>query len=296
MSGENPLATASFEYQRHWSAGPRAIISRRLPRALRKRLKYLALLPFDVIERITGRRKALVPPRRLNYAGDGEFEATGNEFMSYFMELGGLKPGHRVLEIGSGIGRMARPLTDYLTSGTYDGVDIVPRGVRWCQREIGRRYPQFHFHLADITNPMYNPRGRFKGTEYQFPFQNNSFDFVFLTSVFTHMMTPEVEHYTSEIFRMLQPGGKFLATFFLLNQESRDLIRNGSSSLEFRFSHDGAYIDDENDPARAVAFEQDAIAGLLHRKGFAAESLYFGAWCGRSNYLSFQDILVCGKS
>ena len=46
------------------------------------------------------------------------------------LERHGLKPEHRVLDIGCGVGRVALPLTRYLTSGTYDGFDIVKRWIR----------------------------------------------------------------------------------------------------------------------------------------------------------------------
>lgn len=64
-----------------------------------------------------------------------------------------------MLDVGSGIGRMARPLTKFLTSGSYVGIDIVPRGIEWCQRHITSRYPNFTFQHADVYNKEYNPTG-----------------------------------------------------------------------------------------------------------------------------------------
>ena len=54
-----------------------------------------------------------------------------------------------------------------------------------------------------------------------FPCADNSFDLVFLTSVFTHMFAGDVENYLSEISRVLKPGGKCLITWFLLDEVSR---------------------------------------------------------------------------
>jgi ubiquinone/menaquinone biosynthesis C-methylase UbiE len=289
---ENPLAKASHTYQSRLSNGIRRVVFKRLPRSLRQRLKMLTQIPRDAVDLLLGRRKELIPPRYLNFAGDGDFEATGNEFLRYFIDLGGLRPEHRVLEVGCGIGRMARPLTKYLTIGSYEGIDIVPKGIRWCQQQISGRYPKFHFQLADIHSVMYNPQGRQQASQYRFPFGDNEFDFVFLTSVFTHMMKQDVEQYLREIARTLRPNGVCLSTFFLLNENTLKLMNAGLSSLRFRFLRAGCHIDDEHNPDNAVAFEEQCVHSMLQEVGLTAESVKYGAWPGRPRYLSYQDILI----
>jgi 2-polyprenyl-3-methyl-5-hydroxy-6-metoxy-1,4-benzoquinol methylase len=77
------------------------------------------------------RRKNMVPPRTMyHFVGDGDYKAVGMEFRNLFTQYGGLKPEHRVLDVGCGIGRMAVPLTEYLSGpGEYRGFDIVKKGV-----------------------------------------------------------------------------------------------------------------------------------------------------------------------
>src|SRR5437660_12267383 len=112
---------------------------------------------------------------------------------------------------------MARPLTKYLKGGSYEGIDIVARSVQWCQRTYASRYPNFRFHFADIYNKVYNPDGKHQASEYRLPFETSSFDFVFLTSVFTHMLPQYMEHYLSEVVRVLKPSNRCLITYFLIN-------------------------------------------------------------------------------
>jgi len=295
LQSDNLLAKASFKHHCNRTTGFRSVLSRRLPRPLKQKLKFFAALPLDALDLVLGRRKELVAPRYLNYAGDGDFEATGNEFMKYFITIGGLQPQHRVLEVGCGVGRMARPLTGYLEAGSYEGIDVVPRGVLWCQQQIGRRYPNFRFHLADIQNSMYNPKGRFRARDYRFPFEDNQFDFVLLTSVFTHMMRADVENYISEIARTLRVGGKCFITFFILNGDARDLISSGMSSLHFRFLMNGTYVDDEFNPELAVGFEEAHIRNLFHQHSLTVSGIRYGGWCGRSDYLSYQDIVLASR-
>ena len=141
------------------------------------------------------------------------------EFFQYFVQLGGLKPDENVLDVGCGIGRMAVPLTKYL-KGVYEGFDIGPEAIKWCQDNISRRYPKFYFQVADVFNEKYNPGGKYKASEYKFPYDNDAFDFVYLTSVFTHMLPHDMENYLSEISRVLRNNGRCLITYYLLNEES----------------------------------------------------------------------------
>ena len=65
------------------------------------------------------------------------YRKTGEEFLRYFVELGDLTPKGRILDVGCGIGRMAVPLTKYLDQeGSYEGFDIVEKGIRWCKKNV----------------------------------------------------------------------------------------------------------------------------------------------------------------
>jgi SAM-dependent methyltransferase len=283
----NPVAQASFSYQRRHSA-----LRRVLPRPIRRILRFGYYLALDGMEVCLGKSRYLVPPRVMNFVGDGDFVETGNEFLEYFTGLGGLLPSHDVLEVGCGIGRMARPLTGYLTTGSYEGLDIVPSGIRWCQSNITPRFSRFRFTLADIRNTQYNRKGKLRAADYRFPYPDGCFDFCTLTSVFTHMLFADTDHYLAELARVLRPGGKCLATFFLLNQESRRAIAAQSSSLLFQHSLGDCWTTDAQVPETAIAYDEPAIGKLLEKNGFALESSHYGRWCGRNPYLSYQDILV----
>jgi len=88
--------------------------------------------------------------------------------------------------------------------------------------------------LAEILSRRYNPKGRYRAEEYTFPYKDEFFDFVFLTSVFTHILPKGVRNYTSEISRVMKPGGRCFIMYFMLNEESLGLIEKGKSDWEFR--------------------------------------------------------------
>jgi len=247
----------------------------------------LKLRALDVKDRLSGRADRLVPPRRLDFAGHSDFVDTGDEFLAYFVELGGLQPGHAVLDVGCGMGRMARPLTGYLDSeGSYDGFDVNRDGVGWCRRRYAR-HANFHFQVADLYNRRYNPRGAHAATDYRFPYGDASFDLVIATSVLTHLLESEAEHYLAEIERVLKPEGRALVTFFLLNDESRRLIKEGRSSLAFLDPDDHVSVLDVDLPEEAVAYDEGWV-----RERVEAADVRYGSWCGRDSFTSFQDVVV----
>lgn len=267
-----------------------------IPNFLKPTLKKIYCFPIDIIDRLKG-RDSMIPPKLMIFIGGGDFEQTGQDFKDYFIELANLQPKNRVLDVGSGIGRMAIPLTNYLSQeGEYWGFDIVKEGINWCQRHISSKFQNFHFQHSDIYNKVYNPNGKVRAQNFQFPFKNDSFDFVFLTSVFTHMFPSDLENYLSEISRVLKQGGRCLITFFLLNEESTNLIQAGHSTLDFKYKIEGCLTIDDNNPESAIAYNENFIKGLFGNcKLKIIQPIHYGSWCKRDTFLSYQDIIVAAK-
>jgi SAM-dependent methyltransferase len=201
----------------------------------------------------------------------------------------GLTPADRVLDIGSGIGNLALALID-AHQGTYDGVEINPEAAAWCRRAITPRNPRFRFHHADVAGGAYNPSGRLTASQYRFPFPDASFDFVFLGSVFTHMLPPAVAHYLAEIGRLLAPGGTCAASFFLLDDDRRGEVEAGRGFMAFPASIESARLHDRARPEAAVAIEETFVLDAYSRAGLRIERIRRGDWWnGRADD---QDVIT----
>jgi SAM-dependent methyltransferase len=215
-------------------------------------------------------------------------------YIPAFVEFGGLRPDETVLEPGCGTGRIAVALAEYLSAeGSYDGFDVVSEAVDWCKANIAPEHPNFRFRHVDVRNPAYNPDGALDPSEFAFPYPDRSFDFVLLTSVFTHMLPEDVRHYLSEIRRVLRPDCRCLMTFFLLNDHAREAIREGRTHRRFEHQGDGYSYDIEKVHEGAVAYEDVDVLAYLREVGFELHvPITYGRWAGRPAQPFGQDIVV----
>jgi ubiquinone/menaquinone biosynthesis C-methylase UbiE len=247
---------------------------------------------------ITGKRSKPSPPQNLmDGVGRGDFQKVGEELFKFLLECGQLKPESRILDVGCGCGRVAVQFMDYLSpEGGFWGVDIVRENISWCQDNISTLHRNFHFHLSDVYNKLYNPTGKFKAAEYRFPYQDNLFDLVVLTSVFTHMLTEDMKNYFGEISRVMKPGGRCVITFFILNDESSNLIRQGLSSFSFPFPEQDCRISNQEYPEAAVGYDESYIRQCFADQGLSIiEPIRFGNWCGRTKAFRCQDFIVASR-
>jgi SAM-dependent methyltransferase len=217
------------------------------------------------------------------------------EFLAYFQELCGLARDARVLEVGCGVGRMAFALAHHLSSsGSYDGFDVVQRFIEIAAQRF-RSLPHFRFKHENVANGEFNPDGDISAANLSFPYPDGGFDFVFLTSVFTHIRPLEVQHYIDEIKRVLRPGGRCLATAFLLDSEAWTQIGKGHAPLPLHPSGMGFFYGDPARPEAAIGYEETDFLRWWTERGFSVDSFLRGSWCGLPRFPCFQDIVIVSR-
>jgi SAM-dependent methyltransferase len=229
------------------------------------------------------------------YVGDGDFRAIGAEFLGHFVRMGGLRPHHRVIDIGCGIGRMAVPLTQYLdesAGGRYDGLDPVSDGVTWCARNITPVYPNFRFCRLDIAHPIYNPQGRIPPADVILPFRDACADMALMISVATHLTAREIAAYAREVTRVLEPGGKLFLTAFLVGPG--DATREGARPRFVRGEAPRTWVGDPRAPLAAIGFDAGLVESLLVHAGLELVLVARGSWRGTPAG-HYQDILVARR-
>ena len=273
-------------------SAPRRPLWRRLAGYVRRGMVRLST-PIDRLLRSD--RSHDLPPAHLRIyyyrSWDPDVFARACEGARFELTSRGLRPQHRVLDIGSGIGNLALALVR-VHDGGYDGVEVHGEAVAWCQGAITSRYPTFRFHHVDLASRAYNPGGRAPASTYGFPFPDASFDYVLLGSVFTHMLPADVEQYVREIGRLLAPGGICVSSWFLLNDDTRSAVDAGRSFIAFDVPHGSGVcrLHDAAVPEAAVAYEE-AFVRLIHaRAGLHIGDVRRGGWWKGERH--DQDVLT----
>lgn len=123
---------------------------------------------------------------RARFMSRNEFSNTLSN-IEFLDRTGSLRPGVRVLEIGSGRGTMLQ----FLISQGYEarGVEHDPDQIEKCRERYGD-LPVERTESADL------------------PFPDASFDVVLSFDVFEHI--PDSDHHLREVQRVLRDGGEYL--------------------------------------------------------------------------------------
>jgi ubiquinone/menaquinone biosynthesis C-methylase UbiE len=252
--------------------------------------------PVDVFDSLVGRRKELVPPKGLIYTGRKEFEEIGDRMFQLFVKDYKLEPDYKILDVGCGIGRLARPFVKFLNShGAYYGFDVVETGIKWCKKAYSE-IPKFHFEYVSLHNDLYNVSTSERPSAYSFSYANDSFDFAMVISVFTHMQEEDVQSYLNEIRRVLKPDRYCFCTFFIITAEVEHLLSENVNVL-FKYNHGNFFLHDENVRDANIAYRDSALQNMVKAAGLEIVHFFPGWWPGykKSGHIDYQDVVVLKK-
>jgi SAM-dependent methyltransferase len=262
---------------------------------------------YDTLDRWQGTLPDLVPPRQINpnigftprrgaYAR--AFVTSGDRVVEMLKDYAAVQPSQSVLDIGSGIGRIARPLTAVLAAdGLYRGFDVDPRAVAWCRRAY-RRFANFAFAYAPVGYVNVKGLAPIRGEEFVFPYPDSTFDVAFSMSVYTHLAREVVDHYLAETSRVLRPGGVCVNTFFVMDEFAIDAMHAGRADRSYVQQGAGTYVADRDNPNFGIGFTPDVITSLHESHDLAIiPPIRFGDWNGRAGkpYV-YQDVVVARRN
>ena len=226
-------------------------------------------------------------------AADADYVRVGQAFKRLFIEAG-LQPHHAILDVGCGIGRAAAPLVDYLDeSGRYAGFDVMAQAIDWCKANIAVGDPRFDFVHADMHSDRYNPAGSQPASAFVFPYADASFDYVWLGSVFTHLLAADQAQFAREIARVLRPDGISIVSWYLIDDEARANTGGGQIAFDFIHALDGCWTANPDMPEDTIAYDLEPILAQYAVLGLDVLNQALGVW--RRQPLQDQDIIVARK-
>ncbi|GAA3022262.1 class I SAM-dependent methyltransferase [Streptosporangium longisporum] len=152
------------------------------------------------------------PYAAVGSASHRRWTALGKMQFDYLVRHG-LRPEHRVLEIGCGNLRAGRLLIGYLDAGNYHGIDISPDILIAAQDTLA------HYRLRDRFPHLMPVRDlRFTALP------DGAFDVVHAHSVFSHSPIQVIEECFRNVGRIMKPGGWFDFTFDRTEGEEHQVL------------------------------------------------------------------------
>ena len=112
----------------------------------------------------------------------------------------------------------------------------------------------------DIRNERYNPKGAVTLREgWKFPYEPDSFDLIFLYSVFTHLDLDSACTYLADFPRILAPGGNVVLTAYV-EEDVPNIVVNPED-----------YRPRTSGPLHRVRYERQYFANLVEQRGLRVE-------------------------
>ena len=175
-----------------------------------------------------------------------------------------------IVDIGCGCGRFAHHLRDYTFgidderyTGMYTGIDIDDELLEWDRKNFPAE--NFKFLKSSNRSTVYSSDG--DGAErYRMPIDDESQDFVFSASLFTHLLEDDLLNYIEEAYRVLRPGGTMQMTVFCIDLMREQRRLGGRFTFEHRIGN--AHVESRQYPEAAVAFGREFLINSARGVGF----------------------------
>jgi SAM-dependent methyltransferase len=193
-----------------------------------------------------------------------QYLEVGYSFWLQWLSRGYVTDRSDILEIGCGCGRIAHHLRGEWFTGTYIGVDIDQELLNWDSSNFPPN--KFKFVSSSHTSATYSAGVAKEGSQFTFP-DNWEKDFIYSTSLYTHLLERELINYTNESFRVLRRGGTMFMTFFCL-----DSVELGKR-WTFQHKIGEAYVESMKYPEAAVAYSRKYIQEMCQSVGFSNVSV-----------------------
>ncbi len=170
-----------------------------------------------------------------------------------FLLQEGLRPSHRLIDIGCGALRCGVPIIEYLDAGNYYGLDINASLIEAGKYELAN---------AGLTAKAAQllVSDRFEMSRF-----GSSFDFAIAQSLFSHLDKVGIAQCLAEARRVLRPRSKFFSTFFLAPRSEH--------SKPIRHEPGGVITFPDRDPFHYSLNEMESLA---HDASFSSK--FIGDW------------------
>lgn len=230
---------------------------------------------FDLIPKFIYEELSKIPPNHMRirvgvgnriFANQVIYLTGPKDFWMHAFHSGLCRLDSTVVDIGCGCGRYAHPLRDYRFKserfcGKYIGIDIDEEMLVWCAKNYDSE--RFSFHRSNHASKAYRGAEN-DNPHYRIPLADECADFVFSTSLFTHLLEEQLTNYCQESFRILKPGGHMAMACFSLDHPPP------TYGDRHNFGHQigNSFVESLEVPEAAVAYREKFLFAVARQAGF----------------------------
>jgi len=147
--------------------------------------------------------------------------------------------GKNLLDMGCGNKFTQAILGGGLPINRYVGIDIHPGLIEFLQANVTD--DRFTFYTSNTQNAMYNPGGEPLSENTRLPVEEQSFDYICLFSVFTHLAPNDYVLMLKLLRRYIKPEGNLFFSLIV-----NELTNGGHGFLDAMASAIGSSLTEEN--------------------------------------------------
>ncbi|MCH9052459.1 MAG: class I SAM-dependent methyltransferase [Proteobacteria bacterium] len=235
---------------------------------------------FDLLPRLIFKELRQIPPNHLRirvgvgnrlFTNQISYYAGARNFWLATALEGFWDLDSTILDIGCGCGRNAQYLRDFRHQtqrfrGRYIGIDIEEEMLNWCRKTMDAE--RFTFMKSPHSSKSYNVTSG-NDENYKIDLPDQSVDFVYSTSLFTHLLDKQLINYIEESFRVLKPGRAMYMSVFSLDCPPPTY----GSRHTFSHSVGNARVESLRQPEAAVAYNEDFLVKTSKNVGFTQASV-----------------------
>ena len=229
--------------------------------------------------------------------------------LPFLIDTGSLGESTCVLDFGCGLGRLAGAFA--MSNGAYGryfGYEPETVALDWLKSAYsGNEF--FRFGGSPLPHDMnYVTNSGSLGTAAK-SFEDrvgalpdpqvlanlldgHKFNLQFSSSVFTHMWGVDIVETIKRFRPIATKDAVFVNTWLIVDEFAQDALNSGTADRKLPIEVGGVLTYSHSNPLVCTAFRLNEVERIYQEAGHEIQDILYGSWSGRSNGVTYQDIVI----
>jgi hypothetical protein len=286
-----------------------------------RRRRLRALTKLDVEYEIKGLSYHWppIPPPSINFNQETAssieqyqsifFERSREKELPFLATVAHLNLDSTTLDFGCGLGRLASAFASSKGKyGAYYGWEPELEALQWLKR-VYAHDPKFRFGGTQLPSEMnyVTNKGNYSSVDKNFGSKSEAapditqlknlmdgkrFDLQFSSSVFTHMWSTDIISTLKSFEHIASDSSVFVNTWLIVDSFAQQSLDRGSADRRLPIEINGVLTYSHSNPLVCTVYRQEQMELIYKESGHQITDIHYGSWSGRSNGVTYQDIVV----